>query len=96
LENGANSNLPNLVVSAANEKRSDVLRLLLLHGAIYEYKYEYIDKETMQQVSKIVRFNDPQMTISKKYIISLIPMPLSPDQEAYYKQLKELPFSELT
>ena len=33
--------------------------MLLIHGAIYEQDYEYVDKETKQTVTKKVRYNDP-------------------------------------
>lgn len=33
--------------------RGDLLRLMLSYGYIYEYRFEYIDKETKQQVNKI-------------------------------------------
>jgi hypothetical protein len=60
--------------------RNDFIRLVLLYGYIYEYKYEYIDKETKQQVSKLVRFNDPAMQLPRKQIYpSLVPEPLTPE-----------------
>jgi hypothetical protein len=55
LEKGVNPNFHALfhssIIDDVREKRfdlqrGDLLRLLLLHGYIYEYKYEYIDKET--------------------------------------------------
>ena len=73
-----------------------MIRILLLHGYVYEYKFEYIDKETKQQVSKTVRFNDPMMTIPRKLIYPcLVPEPLSTEQEGYYYQLREIPPNEL-
>ena len=31
----------------------------MIHGAIYEQDYEYVDKETKEHKSKKVRYNDP-------------------------------------
>jgi hypothetical protein len=60
LQKGANPNVNALLASACMQqpKRMDVIRVLIANGAIYEQKWEYIDRETKQHVSKIVRFND--------------------------------------
>ena len=42
-----------------------MVNLLLIHGAIYEQDYEYIDKETKQVVSKKVRYNDPDRLVQQ-------------------------------
>ena len=42
---------------------------MLVHGAIYEQRYEYIDKETGQPVSKIHRYNDLSGDMPEKFIL---------------------------
>lgn len=42
-----------------------MVSLLLIHGAIYEQDFEYIDKETKQVVSKKVRYNDPDRLVQQ-------------------------------
>jgi len=61
----------------------------LLHGGVYEYKFEYIDKETKLPVSKIVRFNDPNNQINKKLSLLLLVHPLDQRQEEELKYLRD-------
>ena len=62
LQQKVNPNVQGLLLNAINapSRRSDVIRLLLRYGAIYEQKFEYIDKDTKLPVSRIFRYNDPQ------------------------------------
>lgn len=57
LEKGVNPNLHSIfsacIYESYEQKRNDVnrgdlVRILLSYGYIYEYKFEYIDKETKQ------------------------------------------------
>lgn len=106
LEKGANPNIYQIFqyftsIDASDKlsemKRGDLLRLVLLHGYVYEYKYGYIDKETKLQVSKTVRFNDPGMLMQRKLIHPLlVPEPLNAEQEATLKQLREVPPGDLS
>jgi hypothetical protein len=49
-----------------------VVSLLLVHGAIYEQRYEYIDKETGIPVNKIHRYNDCNGDTPEKFILQAI------------------------
>lgn len=73
LSKNANPNVQGLLFCAAtsNPKRMDVVRLLIAHGAVYEQKYEYIDRETKQPISKIVRYNDARNELPERFILSL-------------------------
>ena len=65
-------------MNAANLKLREILGLLLVHGAVYEQKFEFIDKETGQLVSKIHRYNDTAGDTPEKFILSLVPLPVPP------------------
>ena len=52
-----------------------VTRLILAHGAAYEQRFEYKCRETKQQISKIVRYNDRERELNEKLILSLICYP---------------------
>ena len=71
-----------MLLNAASLKLREVVSLLLVHGAVYEQRYEYIDKVTKQPVSKIVRYNDPCNQVPDKFILSAItqPVPAIPAQ----------------
>ena len=83
LEAGANPNASGLLLNAALLKLRDVVSLLLVHGAIYEQRYEYIDQETGMPVNKIHRYNDCNGDMPEKFILQAIlqvvpPMPSNP------------------
>jgi hypothetical protein len=61
-----------LLLNAALLKLRDVVSLLLVHGAIYEQRYEYIDKETGLAVNKIHRYNDCSGEMPEKFILQAI------------------------
>ena len=48
------------------------MNLLLVYGAVYEQRYEYIDRDTKKLVSKVHRYNDPLNSIPDKFILSVI------------------------
>ena len=48
-----------MLLKAASKQDQPIVNMLLIHGAIYEQDYEYVDKETKQTVTKKVRYNDP-------------------------------------
>ncbi len=54
---GTNLKSTELLLNAALLKLRDVVSLLLVHGTIYDQRYEYIDKETVLPVNKIHRYN---------------------------------------
>lgn len=59
LLNGADPNELRLLENVIMHSHSELINLLLVHGAIYMCNYEYIDKVTKQPVCKKVRYNDP-------------------------------------
>ena len=59
LNKGADPNALDVLLKAASKNDQPIVNMLLLHGAIYEQDYEYVDKETKQTVTKKVRYNDP-------------------------------------
>ena len=59
LSKNADPNAQDILAKAVTSKDQGMVNLLLIHGAIYEQDYEYIDKETKQAITKKVRYNDP-------------------------------------
>lgn len=68
------------------------MRLLIQRKAIYEQRYEYIDRETKEKVSKIVRYNDAKKETSDKQILNLVfqsVYKVEGESEEQFKQRRE-------
>ena len=59
LSKNADPNAQDVLLKAVSKQDQPMVMMLLIHGAIYEQDYEYIDKETKQAQTKKVRYNDP-------------------------------------